>query len=89
MDRVLSLKCKQQQIPQHLIQEKISRISLPAKSQHHFGSQNPHWILLKNNGKKQHLLSELFTKVQLRKKLFLLPAPYHPRLVLRNQSREC
>lgn len=87
MDSVVSLKCKQQQIPRHFVQEKISKISLPTKSQRFFGSQNPHWILLKNNAKKRHLLSELFTKVQLREKLFLLPAPYHPRLVLRNQSQ--
>nr|KAF6459560.1 hypothetical protein HJG63_020080 [Rousettus aegyptiacus] len=87
MHGVLSLKCKQQKIPQHLVQEKISKISLPTKSQRFLRSQNPHWILLKNNVKKRHLLSEIFTKVQLREKLFLLPAPYHSRLVLRNQSQ--
>lgn len=53
------------------------------------GSLNPHWTLLKNNVKKQHLLSELLTKVQLRENLFLFPALYNQKLLLQNQSREC
>lgn len=86
MDRVVSLKCKQQQIPQHLFQEKISKISLPTKSRY---SLNPRWTWLRNNMRKQHLMSELFTKVHLREKLSLFPAAYNSKLVLNNQSREC
>ncbi|KAF5915929.1 hypothetical protein HPG69_003002 [Diceros bicornis minor] len=89
MDRVVSFKCKQHQIPQHLIQEKISNISLPTKSQSLLESLNPRWTLLKNDTKKQHLMSELFTKIQLREKLSLFPARYNPKLVLSNQSSEC
>ncbi|XP_058415343.1 tubulin polyglutamylase TTLL6 [Diceros bicornis minor] len=87
MDRVVSFKCKQHQIPQHLIQEKISNISLPTKSQSLLESLNPRWTLLKNDTKKQHLMSELFTKIQLREKLSLFPARYNPKLVLSNQSK--
>ncbi|XP_019494046.1 PREDICTED: tubulin polyglutamylase TTLL6 isoform X1 [Hipposideros armiger] len=65
LNRMVSSKCKRQQIPQHLIQQKISNISLPTKSQHFLGNPNPSWTSLK---KKQHLLSELFTKVQLKEK---------------------
>ena len=36
-------------------------------------SSNPSWTLLKNGWKKQHPMSELFTKVQLREKLSLFP----------------
>ncbi|XP_054565254.1 tubulin polyglutamylase TTLL6 isoform X2 [Eptesicus fuscus] len=85
MDRVVSFKGKQQQAPQHLFQEKIARISLPTKSQRY--SLNPRWTWLKNNMKKQHLMSELFTKVQLREKLSSFPAPYNSKLVLSNQSQ--
>ncbi|XP_054441488.1 tubulin polyglutamylase TTLL6 [Pteronotus mesoamericanus] len=86
MGRVASLKCKKQQIPQHLLQEKISIISLPTKSQCFLGNPNPRKALIKKNLKKQHLMSELFTKVQLRKK-FSFPALYDTKLVLSNQSR--
>lgn len=87
MDRAISFKCKQQQTPHRLSQDKISKVSLPTKSQRY--SLNPRWTWLKNNMKKQHLMSELFTKVQLRDKLSLFPSPYNPKLVLSNQSREC
>ncbi|KAI5128732.1 Tubulin Polyglutamylase Ttll6 [Manis pentadactyla] len=94
IDSMVPSKCKQQQIPQHLIQEKMSKLSLPTKPQGFFGSLGPSWALLKNDVKKQHLMSELLTKVQLRKKL-LFPVSCHPKLVLSNQSqnpslpREC
>ncbi|EPQ08937.1 Tubulin polyglutamylase TTLL6 [Myotis brandtii] len=84
MDRVVSLKCKQQ-TPQYLFQEKISKISLPTKSQRY--SLNPRWTWLKNNARKQHLMSELFTKVHLREKFSLFPASYNSKLALRNQSQ--
>ncbi|CAK6438328.1 unnamed protein product [Pipistrellus nathusii] len=85
MDRAISFKCKQQQTPHRLSQDKISKVSLPTKSQRY--SLNPRWTWLKNNMKKQHLMSELFTKVQLRDKLSLFPSPYNPKLVLSNQSQ--
>lgn len=66
----------------------MSKLSLPTKPQGFFGSLGPSWALLKNDVKKQHLMSELLTKVQLRKKL-LFPVSCHPKLVLSNQSREC
>lgn len=67
LNRMVSAKCEQQQIPQHLIQQKRSKIFLPTKSQHFLGNPNPSSTSLKN---KQHLLSELFTKVQLKEFLF-------------------
>uniref|UniRef100_A0A8C3YWK8 Tubulin tyrosine ligase like 6 n=1 Tax=Catagonus wagneri TaxID=51154 RepID=A0A8C3YWK8_9CETA len=87
MDRVVPFKYKQQQMPRHLIQEKISKKSLPTKSQSFLGNLNPSWTLLKNGMKKQHPVSELFTKVQLREKLSLSPAHSNPKLVLSDQSQ--
>lgn len=84
-DRAVSLKCKQQQAPLYLFQEKISKISLPAKPQRY--SLNPRWTWLKNNARKQHLMSELFTRVHLREKLSLFPASYNPKLAVQNQSQ--
>uniref|UniRef100_A0A8C0DR73 Tubulin tyrosine ligase like 6 n=1 Tax=Balaenoptera musculus TaxID=9771 RepID=A0A8C0DR73_BALMU len=89
MDRMASFKCKQQQMPRHLIQEKLSNNSLPTKSQSFSRSLNPSWTLLKNGMKKQHPVSELFAKVPLREKLSLFPAHYNPELVLSDKSREC
>uniref|UniRef100_A0A8C9CVP8 Tubulin tyrosine ligase like 6 n=1 Tax=Phocoena sinus TaxID=42100 RepID=A0A8C9CVP8_PHOSS len=80
MDRGASFKCKQQQMPWHLIQEKLSNNSLPTKSQSFSRSLNPRWTLLKNGTKKQHPVSELFAKVPLREKLSLFPAHYNPEL---------
>ncbi|XP_067570417.1 tubulin polyglutamylase TTLL6 isoform X1 [Pseudorca crassidens] len=95
MDRGASFKCKQQQMPWHLIQEKLSNNSLPMKSQSFSRSLNPSWTLLKNGMKKQHPVSELFARVPLREKLSLFPAHYSPKLVLSDKSqnpslpREC
>lgn len=86
MDRLVSFKYKQHQISQHLIQGKISKVSLPTKSQSFLESLNPTWTLLKNTMKKEHLMSELCTKMRLREKLSLLPAHHSPKLS--NQSRE-
>ncbi|XP_059938167.1 tubulin polyglutamylase TTLL6 [Mesoplodon densirostris] len=87
MDRGASFKRKQQQIPWHLIQEKLSNNSLPTKSRSFSRSLNPSWTLLKNGMKKQHPVSELFAKVPLREKLSLSPAHYNPELVLSEKSQ--
>ncbi|KAB0367156.1 hypothetical protein FD755_020480 [Muntiacus reevesi] len=87
MDRVASFKCKPQQVPWHLIPEKVSNSFLPTKSKSFSWSPNPSWTLLKNSLKKQHPMSELFTKVQLREKLSLFPTHYNPKLVLSDQSQ--
>nr|XP_019596235.1 PREDICTED: tubulin polyglutamylase TTLL6 isoform X3 [Rhinolophus sinicus] len=87
LNRMVSSKCKQQQNAQNLIQEKISKIYLPTKSQHFLGNLNPHWTSLKNNMKRQHLLSELVTKIRLKEKFSLFPDTYNPKLVLSNQSQ--
>ncbi|XP_045693097.1 LOW QUALITY PROTEIN: tubulin polyglutamylase TTLL6 [Phyllostomus hastatus] len=85
--RVVSFTCKKQQIAEHFLQEKISKVSLPAKSQRFLGALNPRWALLKNNLKKRHLMSEILTKAQLREKFSLSPALYNSKLLLSNQSR--
>ncbi|XP_008531052.2 tubulin polyglutamylase TTLL6 isoform X1 [Equus przewalskii] len=93
MDRLVSFKYKQHQISQHLIQGKISKISLPTKSQSSLESLNPTWTLLKNTMKKEHLMSELCTKMRLREKLSLLPAHHSPKLSNQSQhpslTQEC
>uniref|UniRef100_A0A4X1UMZ9 Tubulin tyrosine ligase like 6 n=1 Tax=Sus scrofa TaxID=9823 RepID=A0A4X1UMZ9_PIG len=80
VDRVVPFKCEQQQRPRHLIQEKISKKSLPTKSQSFLGNLKPSWTLLESGMKKQRPVSELFTKVQLREKLSLSPAHFNPKL---------
>ncbi|KAF6097973.1 tubulin tyrosine ligase like 6 [Phyllostomus discolor] len=86
--RVVSFTCKKQQIAEHFLQEKISKVSLPAKSSQHFlGHLNPRWALLKNNLKKRHLMSEILTKAQLRETFSLAPALYSSKLLLSNQSQ--
>ncbi|XP_055263599.1 tubulin polyglutamylase TTLL6 isoform X3 [Moschus berezovskii] len=87
MDRVASFKCKPQQVPWYLIPEKVSNSFLPTKSQSFSWSPNPSWTLLRNSLKKQHPMSELFTRVQLKEKLSLFPAHYNPKLVLSDQSQ--
>ncbi|XP_047565046.1 tubulin polyglutamylase TTLL6 isoform X1 [Lutra lutra] len=69
-------KHKVHHFPQDLIQGKISKICLPAKSQSFSRSLKPSWSALENETQKQPLLSELFTKVPLREKLSLFPACY-------------
>lgn len=88
-DTVVSFTCKKPQIAEHFLQEKISKISLPTRSQCFLGNLNPRWALLKNNLKKRRLMSELLAKAQLREKFSLSPALYNSKLVLSNQSREC
>ncbi|XP_036124965.1 tubulin polyglutamylase TTLL6 [Molossus molossus] len=87
VQRVASFQCNQQQIPQDPFQKKISKISLPIKSQRFLGNLKASRTLLKNNMKKQRLISELFTKVQLKEKFSLFPAPYNSNLVLNDQSQ--
>ncbi|XP_045038480.2 tubulin polyglutamylase TTLL6 isoform X1 [Desmodus rotundus] len=86
-DTVVSFTCKKPQIAEHFLQEKISKISLPTRSQCFLGNLNPRWALLKNNLKKRRLMSELLAKAQLREKFSLSPALYNSKLVLSNQSQ--
>ncbi|KAM8944010.1 tubulin polyglutamylase TTLL6 isoform 2-T4 [Lycaon pictus] len=51
------------------------------------GSLNRKRTSLKNDRRKQHLMSELFTKVQPREKLSLFPAYYNPKLMLNSKSQ--
>ncbi|KAM5273426.1 tubulin polyglutamylase TTLL6 [Ctenodactylus gundi] len=87
--RMASFKCKQQQIPQLVIKEKISKPSVAMKSLIFSRSLDPRWTLLKNEAKEQRLMSELLTKVQLKRKLSLFPAHCRPKLGLSDQSHEC
>ncbi|XP_060059643.1 tubulin polyglutamylase TTLL6 isoform X2 [Erinaceus europaeus] len=87
MERLMSFKYKKQQILQHLTQEKISKISMPTKSQNFTGSQTSSRMSLKNDKQKQHLMSELLTKIPLKEKLSLSPAHYNSKQVLGNQSQ--
>ncbi|XP_066119962.1 tubulin polyglutamylase TTLL6 [Saccopteryx bilineata] len=86
MDKVVSFNCEQQQIPQYLLQEKTSNISLPTRSQRFLGTLNPSGTLLKNSRRKKHMMAELLSQVQLREKL-LLPAPHNSKLVSSDQSQ--
>ncbi|XP_069884382.1 tubulin polyglutamylase TTLL6 isoform X3 [Dipodomys merriami] len=90
--RVVSIKCKEQKVPQHFIQEKILK-PMPTKSQSFSRSLNPNWTLLKNNMRKHHhLMSEILNKVQLTGSL-LFPPHCNPELTGRSQnhslSMEC
>uniref|UniRef100_A0A8C9PNI3 Tubulin tyrosine ligase like 6 n=1 Tax=Spermophilus dauricus TaxID=99837 RepID=A0A8C9PNI3_SPEDA len=80
--RIVSFKYKQQQIPQKLIQENISKPSVPTKSWSFSHNLNPSWALLKNDTKEKHLVSELLAKLRLRGKLSLFPAYCSPKQVL-------
>ncbi|XP_042770312.1 tubulin polyglutamylase TTLL6 isoform X2 [Panthera leo] len=81
------LKYRQHHISQHLLQGKISKISLPTNSQSFLGNLNQSWALLKSDTRKQSLMSELLTRVPLREKLSLFPAQDNPKLVLSNKSQ--
>ncbi|XP_058559588.1 tubulin polyglutamylase TTLL6 [Neofelis nebulosa] len=81
------LKYRQHHISQHLLQGKISKISLPTNSQSFLGNLNQSWASLKSDTRKQSLMSELFTRVPLREKLSLFPAQDNPKLVLSNKSQ--
>ncbi|XP_023409157.2 tubulin polyglutamylase TTLL6 [Loxodonta africana] len=87
VDTMVSFQYKQQETPQHLIQEKILKRSLPIKSQNFWGNMNTNWTLVKNDMGKQQLMSHLFTKLQLRGKLSWFPAHCNPKLVLSNHSQ--
>nr|XP_058140017.1 tubulin polyglutamylase TTLL6 isoform X2 [Dasypus novemcinctus] len=89
VDRMVSFQEKQQ-ISQDLFKEKILKSSLPKTSQSFWGTMNPNWTLIKNNKQQQHLVSGIFTKLQLRRKLSLYPVHYNPKLLFNsNQSHEC
>ncbi|XP_047701888.1 tubulin polyglutamylase TTLL6 isoform X1 [Prionailurus viverrinus] len=85
--KTVSLKYRQHHISQHLLQGKISKISLPTNSQSFLGNLNQSWASRKSDARKQSLMSELFTKVPLREKLSLFPAQDNPKLVLSNKSQ--
>ncbi|XP_044900614.1 tubulin polyglutamylase TTLL6 isoform X2 [Felis catus] len=85
--KTVSLKYRQHHISQHLLQGKISKISLPTNSQSFLGHLTQSWASPKSDARKQSLMSELFTKVPLREKLSLFPAPDNPKLVLSNKSQ--
>ncbi|KAM9597462.1 tubulin polyglutamylase TTLL6 [Trichechus inunguis] len=87
VEKMVSFQYRQQQIPQHLVQEKLSKRSLPIKSQDFWENMNANWTLVKNDMKKQQLMSHLFTKLQLKGKLSWFPAHYSPKLVLCNHSQ--
>ncbi|XP_034883277.1 tubulin polyglutamylase TTLL6 [Mirounga leonina] len=80
-------KYKQHPLPQDLIQGKVSKISLPTKSQSFLGSLKPSWTAPQNETTKQPLMSELFTKVPLSEKLALFPAYYNPKLGPNHKSQ--
>lgn len=84
-----SYKYKLQKTSPRFIEGKSSKPSVSMKPRSFSRSLNPNWTSLKNDIKKQHLMSELLQKVQMRKKHSLYPAPYHPKPVLGDQSREC
>uniref|UniRef100_A0A2K6TYX0 Tubulin tyrosine ligase like 6 n=1 Tax=Saimiri boliviensis boliviensis TaxID=39432 RepID=A0A2K6TYX0_SAIBB len=86
-DRVVSFKCKKQQIPPQFIQEKMLKPFQPTKSQSFLGSPNISWTLLKSDMKKPHLMSELLTKLQVRGKLSFFPVHYNPKLGMTNLSQ--
>ncbi|XP_030150654.1 tubulin polyglutamylase TTLL6 isoform X3 [Lynx canadensis] len=85
--KTVSLKYRQHHVSQHLLQGKISKISLPTNSQSFLGNLNQSWASPKSDARKQSLMSELFTKVPLREKLSLFPAHDNPKLVLSNKSQ--
>ncbi|XP_045382219.1 tubulin polyglutamylase TTLL6 [Lemur catta] len=87
IDGMVSFKHNQQQISQQCIQEKIPKTSLSTKSLSFSGRLNPSWVSLKNDMKKQQLMSELFTNVHPRRKLSVFPAHYDTKLVASNQSQ--
>ncbi|XP_051063652.1 tubulin polyglutamylase TTLL6 isoform X2 [Phodopus roborovskii] len=65
-----SYRCKQQRAPYRLIQEKKSKPPMSSKPR----NLDPSWTLLKNEVKRQYLMSEILQKVQM-KKHALFPAP--------------
>ncbi|XP_054544909.1 tubulin polyglutamylase TTLL6 isoform X2 [Talpa occidentalis] len=85
MYRTVSLRDRQKQFSQHHIQGKIPRLSSPIKFQRFSGSLNPNWTLLKNDRKQHHLMSEFFTKIQMKEKLSLFPVHCNPKQMLCNQ----
>ncbi|XP_037056850.1 tubulin polyglutamylase TTLL6 isoform X1 [Peromyscus leucopus] len=64
-------KYKQQQIFHKLTQEKRSKLATSSKPK----SLDQKWTLLKNEVRRQHLMSEIMQKVQMKKKRYLFPAP--------------
>nr|XP_042138620.1 tubulin polyglutamylase TTLL6 isoform X2 [Peromyscus maniculatus bairdii] len=64
-------KYKQQQIFHKLTQEKRSKLPTSSKPK----SLDQKWTLLKNEVRRQHLMSEIMQKVQMKKKRYLFPAP--------------
>ncbi|KAL1778848.1 tubulin polyglutamylase TTLL6 [Sigmodon hispidus] len=64
-------KCLHQRASHKLIQEKKFKPPLSSKVR----SLNPSWTLIKSEMKRQHLVSEILQKVQMKKKCSLFPAP--------------
>nr|XP_021501004.1 tubulin polyglutamylase TTLL6 [Meriones unguiculatus] len=78
---MLSFRCKQQKASHRLMQEKKPRPPICSKPRH----LGPNWTLLKNDMKRQYLLSDILQNVQMKKKRSLFPAPKSQNLSL---SRE-
>nr|XP_012621500.1 tubulin polyglutamylase TTLL6 isoform X3 [Microcebus murinus] len=86
--RMVSFRHSQWQISQQRIPEKVSKTSLSTKSLSFPVRMNPSWESLRNDMKKQQLMSELFTKVHLRRQLSLFPAHYNTKPVASSQSQK-
>lgn len=74
--QTVSWKGKQRRAPQKLVQEKKSKPPVSSKPR----SLDVSLTLIKNEVRRQHLMSEILQKVQMKKKRSLFPAP---------KSREC
>ncbi|KAF0875161.1 TTLL6 polyglutamylase, partial [Crocuta crocuta] len=86
-DKAVSSKYEHHGISQPLLQGNMSKSSLPTTSQSFLGGLNQSWASLKIDTRKQYPMSELLTKVHLRRKLSLFPAHCNPKLVLSNKSQ--
>ncbi|XP_037666296.1 tubulin polyglutamylase TTLL6 isoform X2 [Choloepus didactylus] len=89
LGRMVSFQDKKQQIPQHLIQEKILKPSLPKNFQSFWGTVNSNLTLVKQDKhQKQHLVSEIFTKLQLKRKLSLFPVRYNSKIFFKSNQTQ-
>ncbi|XP_017654908.1 tubulin polyglutamylase TTLL6 [Nannospalax galili] len=84
---LVSYKYRLQKTSQKFAWEKTAKLSVSTKPRSFSQSLNRNWSSLKNDMKRQHLMSELLQKVQMRKKHSLFPAPYIPKPLLSDQSQ--
>uniref|UniRef100_A0A8C5K8C9 Tubulin tyrosine ligase-like family, member 6 n=1 Tax=Jaculus jaculus TaxID=51337 RepID=A0A8C5K8C9_JACJA len=84
--RMVSSMCKQPKTPQKFVQEKTSKSSMSVKPQNFSHHLDPSWALLKSNMRRQHLMSELLYKIQMRRKASLFRPLQSQNPLL---SREC